>query len=133
MMLVVLTSGIVTSCGADEVTVTVPDVVVYGNDAYATTLKYKDRYIAEYVVDSIASKLTQEEKNILNTLVRYVDAANTAVKEYQPNQTDLWAMNIYNSYTLNFQSGYGFEGFIRVTKRVNGGNLIEVGKVTFTK
>ena len=133
MMLVVLTSGIVSSCGNNEPELTVPDVVEYSNDNYATTLKFKDRFIAEYQVDSIAKKLTQDEVNIYNTLRNYVIAARTAANEYKPNKTDLDVMNTFNLYTLQFQSGYGFEGFIRVTKTVNGGSPIEIGKVTFTK
>ena len=133
MLLVVVMGMTIQSCEKEETKIIGGGVVTYSRESL-TTLKFKDVLFEEYQNPMVLAQLTQDELLVFNTFATLVSQADNSMKNLDSsNATDSNVLNIYKSYLKEYQSGKGFEGYIKITKCTNGGSPTEIGRITFTK
>ena len=134
MLLVVVMGMTIQSCEKEETKIVGGGVVTYSREPFTTTLKFKDVLCEEYQNPMVLAQLTQDELLVFNTFATLVSQADNSMKNLDSsNATDSNVLNIYKSYLKEYQSGKGFEGYIKITKSTNGGSPTEIGRITFTK
>ena len=136
MLLVAVRGRCVQSCGSDDDNTpsgynSVADV----REDFSKTLKFMDRYWSEYSNETIAAKLTAEERLLFLSFVAAVSQADASLQDLVNAGTtpaDSKVLSTYKKYLEDYTSGKGFEGYIKITK-VKNGDTSDVGTVTFTK
>lgn len=136
MLLLVVMGMTVQSCSKEETKIVGGETVAFLRDDFSKTLKFRGVDFSEFANEAAITKLAVEDQELVLLFLNAVAQGDKEVESLMVSgsvPSDSKVLSIYNNELSSFKSGKGFEGYIIISKTVNGGRATEIGRITFTK